>query len=63
MGYGTGGTFGTDAKNIGMSQSDIQALTEKLNFTGERGSNPTNSKERNTKCGMRIAAGTQRFLV
>ena len=32
MGYGTGGTFATDAQTIGMSQSDIQALTEKLNF-------------------------------
>jgi hypothetical protein len=40
MGYGTGGTFATDAKNIGMSQSDVQALTEKLNFRGDKGVQP-----------------------
>ena len=40
MGYGTGGTFATDAQNIGMSQSDIQALTEKLNFSGDKGTRP-----------------------
>jgi hypothetical protein len=37
MGYGTGGTFATDAQKIGMSQSDIQELTEKVNFSGDKG--------------------------
>ncbi len=40
MGYGTGGTFAADARNIGMSQSDIQELTEKLNFRGPKGVEP-----------------------
>ena len=40
MGYGTGGTFATDAQKIGMSQSDIQALTEKVNFRGDKGVRP-----------------------
>ena len=37
MGYGTGGTFAKDSQEIGMSQSDIRELTEKVNFVGDKG--------------------------
>jgi hypothetical protein len=49
MAFGTGGTFSSDAKNIGMSFSDIQQLQEKLSFKGDKGFVPYQFKGKNYK--------------
>lgn len=47
MAIGTGGTFSSDAKNIGMTFDDIRQLQEKLSFKGDRGFVPYQFKGKN----------------
>lgn len=49
MAIGTGGTFSTDARNIGMTFDDIRQLQEKLSFKGDKGFVPYQFKDKNYK--------------